>query len=57
MIYNRRNTDFMTLDEINAELRDLAKTPLGQRTVSDTDRQRDLELAKRRITNGRRRCL
>lgn len=46
-----QNTDvnFLTLDAINAEIASLQKTPIGQRTVHDADRLRDLEWARRRI--------
>lgn len=41
--------NFLTLDEINAEITSLRKRPIGQRTVRDADRLRDLEFAQRRI--------
>jgi hypothetical protein len=54
-MYNR-DIEFMTLDEINTEIAAFKKLPIGQRSVRDADRLRDLEFAQRRIRGlpGRR---
>ncbi|HSX22851.1 MAG TPA: hypothetical protein VLE97_08780 [Gaiellaceae bacterium] len=45
----------MPLRSIEAEIASIQKTPVGDRSVADTERLADLREAQRRITGGSRR--
>lgn len=44
----------MTLDDIERELTELHRLPLGKRSVESCERLRQLEAARQRIANSRR---
>jgi hypothetical protein len=52
MRWSLRDFDNMSLRQIEAEISSIERTPMGDRSVADTELLRDLCAARRRIKTG-----